>query len=72
VRPIRFDLVVAFDEVHVDPASGGVVPPAGPAPAPGDGSGVAEAEAEHQAAQDSVDSAQDEANKAVDRYVPGA
>ena len=66
-----FDLTIAFDEVQVDPASGGLVPPAEPTPSEGDGSGVAEAEQERQAAEDSVGSAQQESSQAVDNFVPG-
>jgi Tfp pilus assembly protein PilN len=67
-----FTLTVAFDEVQVDPLSGGLVPPEAPAPAEGDGSGVPEAEAGRQAAQDSVGSAQEDTDQAVDNFVPGA
>ena len=67
----RFEITVAFDEVQIDPASGGVLPPAEPEAAPGDGSGVAEAEQAREAGQESVDAAGQDASQAVDNYVPG-
>ena len=64
-----FDVTVAFDDVAVDPATGGIVPQEPPPPL--DESGLTEAEAQRQQAEDSVEGAQEEANQAVD-YLPGA
>ena len=66
-----FDVTIAFDEVVVDPTSGGVVPTT-PAPEIGDGSGVAEAQAERERAKDSAASAEQRSNEAIDTLVPGA
>lgn len=71
-KSTTFELTVAFDEVAVDAASGAIAPPVEPAPAAGDGSGVAEATQEREKAKGSVDSAQDQADEAVDTFVPGA
>jgi Tfp pilus assembly protein PilN len=70
-KTYAFELTVAFDEVTVDPATGGVLPPAEDAPVPGDGSGITEASQEQQRAQDSVDSAERRSRDAVDTFVPG-
>lgn len=65
-----FDVTVAFDEVEVDP-EGGIVPAPESADA-ADGSGIAEASAGRERAQDSVESAQQESDDAVETFVPGA
>jgi len=71
-KSTTFDLVVAFDEVQVDPSTGGITPPPAPAPVSGDGSDVAEPEREQASARGEIDSAEDESREAVNRYVPGA
>jgi Tfp pilus assembly protein PilN len=67
----RFELTVAFDEVQVDSASGGIIAPAAPATPTDDAGGVPEVQQQSQAAQESVESATDSAGQAVDNYVPG-
>lgn len=67
-----FVVMITFDEVTVDAASGGIVTPEAALPDAGDGSGIAEAQADQGAVQDSVESAKEKSQKAVDEFVPGA
>jgi Tfp pilus assembly protein PilN len=71
-KSTTFHLTVAFDEVAVDPATGGVAPPLETAPTADDGSGVTEAAQERAEAKGSVDSAQKRSDDAVNDLVPGA
>ena len=71
-KTTTFDVTIAFDEVKLDEASGGIVAPETVSPAADDGSGVAAAQAERGHAQDSVDSAEERSRNAVDQFVPGA
>jgi Tfp pilus assembly protein PilN len=67
-----FDLTVAFDEVTLDPATGGVAPPLETEPTPGDASGIPEVTQGRERARGAVESAQDQSQKAVENFVPGA
>lgn len=64
-----FDLTIVFDEVAVDPASGGIATPEAPAP---EDEATGGPQAAQQAQQDAVESAEDQSRKAVDQFVPGA
>jgi Tfp pilus assembly protein PilN len=71
VEATSFELTVAFDGVAVDPATGGIAPPVPPEPS-GDEAGIADEEREQAASRESAGSAVEEANQAVETFVPGA